>query len=83
MRGRYGFARELELTIEEGTTESIAGCHCLGGDLCVYSNSIELGVLCTVFCVSWGVEVFMELSREEADSAIRKAALVTMSLKED
>lgn len=51
MRGRCGFGRELELTVEEGTTERIAGCHCLSGGLYVHSNGIELCVLCSVFCV--------------------------------
>lgn len=49
---RCGFGRELELTVEEGTTESIAGCHCLCGDLCTCKWYR------VVYCVSWGVEVF-------------------------
>lgn len=58
MRGRCSFGRELELTVEEGTTESIAGCHCLGGNLWfVHSNGIELCivycVLCSVFLGEW------------------------------
>lgn len=73
MRGRCDAAlerRELELTVEEGTTESIAGCHCLCGDLCVHTTGIEL---CTVFLGEWR-SLWSRLDREEADSAIRKAA---------
>lgn len=50
MRGRCGFGRELELTVKERTTESIAGCHCLGGDLCVHANSIVLCIVYFVLC---------------------------------
>lgn len=50
MRGRCGFGRELELTVEEGTTESIAGGHCLYGDLCVHSMVHMYRVVYCVLC---------------------------------
>jgi hypothetical protein len=73
MRGRCDAALEPwepELTVEKGTTESIAGCHCLCVDSCVHTIGIEL---CTVFLGEWR-SLWSPLDREEADSAIRKAA---------
>jgi hypothetical protein len=56
-----------ELTIEEGTAESVAGCHC------VVCKGIDL---CAVRLPRWKLDVFkVTLSGEEADSAIRSAAI--------
>lgn len=68
MRGRCDAALEpweLELTVEKGTTESIASCHCLCVDSCVHSIGIEL---CAVFLGEWR-SLWSRLDREEADSA--------------